>query len=135
MKVPFVVLGAGPSGLAAAAAILDELGTLPEGSVATQSAILVIDAGPPLEERTRHPDVIACGAGGAGLYNDGKFTFGFAGTNANKLRHVDRGRKFARDFVGLENITESENVHVVADAAANQTVKLSSTCTRCPVAT
>lgn len=60
-----VVIGAGPAGLAAAAA----LGP-------TGSRTVVLDQGRPLHERDpAEPDDLTSGAGGAGLYSDGKFSF------------------------------------------------------------
>lgn len=64
----FVVVGAGPAGLAFASSINSE-------------NVLVVDLGKPLLERCRHnPEECVQGAGGAGLFSDGKFSFYPAGT-------------------------------------------------------
>jgi uncharacterized FAD-dependent dehydrogenase len=61
----FVVVGAGPAGLAAAAAA----GT-------TGAVPLLLEAGPSLEDRDQSdPQTVVEGVGGAGLFSDGKFSF------------------------------------------------------------
>lgn len=66
-----VVVGAGPAGLSAAAALLDR-----------NIRARVIDAGQDLQYRNRrdHPR-LAEGVGGAGLFSDGKFSFYPSATN------------------------------------------------------
>lgn len=60
-----VVLGAGPAGLAAAAAA-SAMGVRP----------LLIEAGPSLDDRDQSdPTTVVEGVGGAGLFSDGKFSF------------------------------------------------------------
>lgn len=60
-----VVVGAGPAGLAAAAACCDH-----------GLSVLVLERGPALDQRNRNQqDHIAAGVGGAGLFSDGKFSF------------------------------------------------------------
>ena len=64
----FLVVGAGPAGLAFASSI-------------NTSNVLVVDLGKPVSERCRHsPEECVQGAGGAGLFSDGKFSFYPAGT-------------------------------------------------------
>jgi len=64
----YIVIGAGPAGLAFASSIND-------------SNVLVIDLGKPLSKRDRfNSEECVQGAGGAGLFSDGKFSFYPAGT-------------------------------------------------------
>lgn len=71
-----VIVGAGPAGLAASAA-LAERGV--DG--------LIIDGGPALDARSQHdPTTILSGPGGAGLFSDGKFSFF---PSASGLWHIE----------------------------------------------
>lgn len=64
----YVVIGAGPAGLAFASSIKD-------------LSVLVVDAGKQIDERDRfNPQECIHGAGGAGLFSDGKFSFYPSGT-------------------------------------------------------
>ena len=73
----YVIVGAGPAGLAFAGALERVLGTC---------AFRIVDEGKPVHER-KHDDAndLCCGAGGAGLFSDGKFSYFPAGTNVWKL--------------------------------------------------
>ncbi len=65
-----LVIGLGPAGLAYASTIKN------------QHSVLVVDLGKSVEERSRnHPQECVLGAGGAGLFSDGKFSFYPSGTN------------------------------------------------------
>lgn len=65
----YVVVGAGPAGLAFASTIDDP-------------SVLVIDSGKPVDERDRfNAQECIQGAGGAGLFSDGKFSFYPSGTH------------------------------------------------------
>jgi len=69
MKYQCVVIGAGPAGLAYAS------------SIKNKDSTLVIDMGKPIEKRDRHhAEECVLGAGGAGLFSDGKFSFYPSGT-------------------------------------------------------
>lgn len=59
-----VVIGAGPAGLSAAAALHDQ-----------GLRLALLERGPELKNRTRSPLHLTSGVGGAGLYSDGKFSF------------------------------------------------------------
>ncbi|MEI8365874.1 MAG: hypothetical protein WCF65_05595 [Parachlamydiaceae bacterium] len=64
-----VVIGAGPAGLAYAS------------TIKKQESVLVVDLGKSVEMRKRdNPDECVLGAGGAGLFSDGKFSFYPSGT-------------------------------------------------------
>lgn len=64
-----VVVGAGPAGLAYASRLEE------------RDSVLVIDRGKPVEDRGRmDPEECILGAGGAGLFSDGKFSFYPSGT-------------------------------------------------------
>lgn len=64
-----LVIGAGPAGLAYAS------------TIRKQNSVLVVDLGKPVEMRSRdNPEECVLGAGGAGLFSDGKFSFYPSGT-------------------------------------------------------
>lgn len=68
MKVKTLIIGAGPSGLCLASTLKDK-------------DFLILEKGKRLEDRDRNSPVDSvCGAGGAGFYSDGKFSFYPAGT-------------------------------------------------------
>lgn len=63
--VDVLIIGAGPSGLAAANRCLSE-----------GVSFAVIEQGPSIDNRSpSKPEELACGVGGAGLYSDGKLSF------------------------------------------------------------
>jgi uncharacterized FAD-dependent dehydrogenase len=65
-----VVVGAGPAGLAYASSLQEK------------NSVLVLDLGKPVKERHRdNPEECVTGAGGAGLFSDGKFSFYPSGTH------------------------------------------------------
>lgn len=67
MSPPVVVIGCGPTGLAAAVTLR---------RLAPEAPLVVLEAGQPLADRDRDdPLAIAAGVGGAGLFSDGKFSF------------------------------------------------------------
>jgi len=77
---PVAVVGAGPAGLAAAAA-LRERGV----------PVAIYDAGKPLSERDHAAaDDLGLGVGGAGLFSDGKFSFYPSGTQLYRLANRRR---------------------------------------------
>ena len=65
-----LVIGAGPAGLAYAS------------TIKKQNSVLVLDLGKAVEMRSRdNPEECVLGAGGAGLFSDGKFSFYPSGTH------------------------------------------------------
>jgi len=93
MECDFLIVGAGPAGLACAQSLRV---TFPAAKT------IVIDSGKSVRHRDHENAVdIACGVGGAGLYSDGKFSFFPSGTdiwrhpyhllsNAEKAREVQQ---------------------------------------------
>lgn len=71
LRVKYCIIGAGPAGLCFAG---------------SQRSTLIVDMGKSIENRS-HDNAydIPCGAGGAGLYSDGKFSYFPAGTNVWRL--------------------------------------------------
>lgn len=68
MRYDYIVIGAGPAGLSFASSVSDK-------------TVLIIDMGKHVKERQHiKPDDIVVGAGGAGCFSDGKFSFFPAGT-------------------------------------------------------
>jgi glycine/D-amino acid oxidase-like deaminating enzyme len=76
-----LVIGCGPAGLACALAC-------------KHLRVTVVDAGPSLAERARDGriDGTIVGFGGASLCNDGKFSFGTAGSRLAYLSAAERAR-------------------------------------------
>lgn len=77
----YLVVGAGPAGLAFASALEDP-------------STLVIDMGKPVDQRDRfNPEECIQGGGGAGLFSDGKFSFYPSGTKiwTQDRMHLQRG--------------------------------------------
>ncbi|MBB2162436.1 FAD-dependent oxidoreductase [Gluconacetobacter sacchari] len=75
----FVIIGAGPAGLAARQRLEDE-----------GCSVALIDAGKPLSQRSRgNEKELATGYGGAGLFSDGKFSFFPSATRLWQLGHQD----------------------------------------------
>lgn len=73
----FVIIGAGPAGLAARHRLEHE-----------GFRVALIDAGKPVSERSReNADEVANGHGGAGLFSDGKFSFFPSATRLWQLDH------------------------------------------------
>jgi uncharacterized FAD-dependent dehydrogenase len=80
----YLIVGAGPAGLSAAAAISSE----------PNAKIFVIDTGSDLLERNHeNADDLGCGVGGAGLFSDGKFSYYPSGTKLYDLPHQDAVQK------------------------------------------
>ena len=78
MHVSVAVVGGGPAGLAAVRCM---------AAHSPHSSVALIDAGPDIAHRIEAGvDGSICGSGGAALCNDGKWSFGSAGS---ALRHVD----------------------------------------------
>lgn len=98
MVYDVVVIGAGPAGLGAVHVLKD----YPE------LRVLVIDAGLDPDKRAKvinDPRNTAVGAGGAALINDGKFTFGLAGT---KFRLMAGAAEAAEEVARLIRVTKEE---------------------------
>jgi len=75
-EVDAVVLGAGPAGLAAAAALVGR----------SRLDVRLVEYGSPIGERNRlAPEDVTSGIGGAGLFSDGKFSFFPSATNLWRL--------------------------------------------------
>lgn len=64
INVDVAIIGSGPAGLAAGSALSD-----------SGLKYLIIERGQPLDKRDLAPDTLIHGAGGAGLFSDGKFSF------------------------------------------------------------
>lgn len=76
MRYDYIVIGAGPAGLSFANSISDK-------------RVLVIDMGKHVKKRQHtNPSDIIVGAGGAGCFSDGKFSFFPSGTNLWNLDYL-----------------------------------------------
>lgn len=102
-----LVVGAGPAGLSASAAIAD-CGV--DG--------IIYDSGPELPDRSQlDPRTILSGPGGAGLFSDGKFSFF---PSASNLWHVEPRERLERAWVWFKNLLGSVGI-VVPDLAPHGT--------------
>lgn len=110
-----VVVGAGPAGMGAARAALltvtgaeapdrESRGADVSGSAMTRRRICLVDAGPNIEGREASGEVdgSVCGSGGASLCNDGKWSFGTAGSALRQLRRRDDAVADVLALLGLD---------------------------------
>lgn len=93
-KFDVIVIGAGPAGLGAVHVLTEH----------PDLRVLVIDAGLAPDERKavgNDPRHTAVGSGGAALINDGKFTFGIAGTKAKLLPGFEEAVTEVAKLIGV----------------------------------
>ncbi|HSZ55687.1 MAG TPA: FAD-binding protein, partial [Tepidisphaeraceae bacterium] len=94
VEADVVIIGAGPAGLAAAAACGD-----------AKKTFMILDAGPSLHSRDRQSaELITCGVGGAGLYSDGKFSFS---PSATRLWTLPDGQLVRAAYAWFRNLVGS----------------------------
>lgn len=88
---PVIIVGTGPAGLMAARVI------------SPLYPVFMLDAGGPVETREASRDIpseAGKGAGGAAIVNDGKFTFGLAGSATKKLPRVEEALRMVAELLG-----------------------------------
>jgi uncharacterized FAD-dependent dehydrogenase len=102
VKPDLVVVGAGPAGLCCAYVACREH---PEWRV------VVVDAGLPVVSRNANIAWdSANGEGGAGLFSDGKFSFGMAGTASRLINGADKAREEVRQLLAQAGIVAPDDV-------------------------
>lgn len=105
-----VIIGAGPAGLACARALTDQ----------GKQKFVLIEAGSSVNCRDSYATFDSCnGVGGAGLFSDGKFSFGTAGSGSHLMTRHDDGMRRISELCAMAGFPLSSQVEENAQSPYN----------------